>query len=33
MFAQEYAERATMHGERASAEAGEANTVHREDDA
>ena len=33
MFAQEYAERTTMHGERASAEAGEANTVHREDDA
>jgi predicted PurR-regulated permease PerM len=33
MFAQEYAERTTMHGERATAEAGEANAVHREDDA
>jgi predicted PurR-regulated permease PerM len=32
MFAQEYAERTTMHGERATAEAGEANAVHREDD-
>jgi predicted PurR-regulated permease PerM len=31
MFAQEYAERTTMHGARATAEAGEANAVHRED--
>jgi predicted PurR-regulated permease PerM len=31
MFAQEYAERTTMHGERATIEAGEANAVHRED--
>jgi predicted PurR-regulated permease PerM len=31
MFAQEYAERTIMHGERATAEAGEANAVYRED--